>query len=408
MRSRFIRGSAAFVLAGLTGWPAAWGQEFGFVPPTTSPSAGSVAPVDTDQFQTCFLAIEVELLADAATFPYHLKIVPSAQGVELRGYVPSALIRDRALAAARRVCPLPVADGLVVQRNMSLPLPTKLPKDLETQVRQKLAEVCPGSPIEVKVNESGTVHLTGSVPTLQHKAECSRVLRKVPGVTAVRNHLETGHGTVAYTPPPRHSFPTDALPVRPSEPVRPVQPPTEPTIARTTGSVSPVTVTSTSRPAATQSASEPTPSEPPRRFTLMPPPPVTPAPGTLSSEVAERMRPSSAPGSEIQPVSATNVARPSETKTPEKPSSVATKPSGLPFGVAPIPDGRSQTAMKTRIQSVVGPQLRTVDLLFDGRGGLTLILYIDKDADINQTINRIIQVPELSGYELRMDFKMVQ
>ncbi len=414
MRSRFIRGSAAFVLAGLTTWQAAWGQEFGFVPavpPAAAPAAGI-----SDQFQALSLLIEMELLADSATFPYHLEAVPAEQGVELRGYLPSALIRDRALAAARRVCPVPVLDGLVLQRNMALPLPTRLPKDVETQVRQKLAEVCPEAVVDVKVNESGTVQLTGVAPTLQHKAKCSRALRKVPGVTAVRNYLEIGQGIAVHRS-------SQAVP---SELPRPFPSAGEPAVAQANGTVRPVTVTSTARPATTQvrgerpvmpvepvpPAERPAPlpplSEPPRRSTLMPPPPVTPAPGTLASEIAERTR--STP--EIQQVAATETVHGGAAKASDRPAAAPTKPTSLPgsmpFGVAPIPDARSQSVMKTKIHHVVGPQLRTVDLLFDGRGGVTLILYIDKDANIDHAINRIIQVPELSGYELRMDFKMVQ
>jgi hypothetical protein len=416
MRSRLIRGGAAFVLAGLTTWQTAWGQEFGFVPAVPPAAAPAPAAGTTDQFQVLSLLIEMELLADSATFPYHLKVVPVEQGVALRGYLPSALVRDRALAAARRVCPVPVLDGLVLQRNMALPLPTRLPKDVEIQVRQKLAEVCPEAVVDVKVNESGTAHLTGMVPSLQQKAECSRALRKVPGVTAVRNHLEIGQGIAAHR----------ASPVIPVEMPRPFPPPTEPVVAQANSSVSPVTMTSTHRPATTQAFAErsevPVPSspsnyrpaplpplpEPPRRSTVMPPPPVTPAPGTLASEIAERTR--STP--EIQQVAATETASPVAAKVPDRPAAAPTKPTppagSMPFGVAPIPDARTQSVMKTKIHNVVGPQLRMVDLLFDGRGGVTLILYIDKDANMDHAINRIIQVPELSGYELRMDFKMVQ
>lgn len=416
MRSRFIRGGAAFVLAGLTTWQTAWGQEFGFVPAVSPAAASAPAGGTSDQFQVLSLLIEMELLADSATFPYHLKTMPAEQGVELRGYLPSALIRDRALAAARRVCPVPVLDGLVLQRNMALPLPTRLPKDVETQVRQKLAEVCPEAVVDVKVNESGTVQLTGMAPTLQHKAACSRALRKVPGVTAVRNHLEIGQGIAAHRT--SHAVPPE-LP-------RPFPYAGEPTVAQANGTVSPVTVTSAARSATTEVRSErpmmpvppvppaerpaPVPplSEPPRLPAVMPPPPVTPAPGTLASEIAERTR--STP--EIQQATATESVHPGTPKAPERPAAAPTKPTsppgGMPFGVTPIPDARSQSVMKTKIHHVVGPQLRTVDLLFDGRGGVTLILYIDKDANIDHAINRIIQVPELSGYELRMDFKMVQ
>lgn len=424
MRSRIVRHGAAWVLAGVAGWNTVWGQEFGFVPPTASPSpSGAVVAADASQFEIWSLLIEMELLADSATFPYHLKVVPTAEGLELRGYVPSTLIRDRALAAARRVCPLPIADGLVVQRNMSLPIPGRLPKDLESQVRHKLAEACPDTLFEVRISDSGTVHVTGQVPTLHDKVACSRALRKVPGVTAVRNELEVRSASVAQTPPPRAFHHRDVQPL----PVRPI----EPSVASTGSSVTPMTVTSTSRPATTQAVTQPSdapmpspgPSASPvvrphptaegevsRRYSLMPPPPVTPAAGTLSAEVAERVRP--VPPGDVRPVSATETVEKRYEPTPPRFASPATKPTppaaGTPFVSAAMPDARTQSAIKARIRNAVGPEVRSVEMLFDGRGGLTLILYVDQNANIDQAINRVIQIPDLSGYELRLDFKMVQ
>src|SRR5690349_11934263 len=58
------------------------------------------------------MKVELALLADTATFPYYLSSRVAGANLEVRGYVPNAMVRQRVLDIARRTTTLRVVDGL--------------------------------------------------------------------------------------------------------------------------------------------------------------------------------------------------------------------------------------------------------------------------------------------------------
>jgi osmotically-inducible protein OsmY len=392
-RNKRMARLATWAIAGWAGWCVG---DAGLSAPCWAQEKPAAVRMASEQFDIWRALIELELLSDPATFPYSFKVHATADGIELRGYVPSELIRERALALARKVCPLPLTDALVVQRNMSLPLPSKLPKDLPAQVRHRLEQTCPGLAAEVQVNDSGVVRLTGNVPSLEEKLLCSRALRQVPGVSAVRNELEVAGRGIGQAGPGSLSG-HDLQEVRPlsRQVVEKAQPMAAP---------APAPATSTGR------------------WTILPPPPVPPAPGTLRSEVAERLgqrtSPPASSASEVKqagtsgktsepgsaPASSSLPASPVPDSAAPAPGPAASKPSPIAPGV---PEPQVQAVIKSKVRSQLGPDCRSVDLHFDGRGGVILKVHLQQHADIHQAITQILQVPELAGYEVQMDFKLV-
>jgi hypothetical protein len=193
----------------------------------------------------------------------------------------------------------------------------------------------------------------------------------------------TGRPTKGNTPAPANqTTPTQAMP--PTQATQPSMPMNQGTLPRQPVSAIPSSNSSV-------------------RTSIVPPAPVTPARGTLSREIAEREAASRS--EEIRTVAAKQSLPATEaaTQAAEPTASRTDRTSAKP---STVPSARAQGTLKSKIRAASGPQARNVELHFDGNGGLTIVLYLAKDADVNQTINRVIQVPELANYELKMDFKM--
>ena len=456
MRRVLLRGAPALLLSGLAGIGSLWADELVPVqvqPQSQPPQGGQIIVIEAEKARAWAMLIELELLGDPATFPYALKAQANARGMEIQGYVPNTVVRDRALSLARQVCPMTVADGMVVQRNMGLPMPAKAADDLEDVVYDKVTQVCPEVHPVVEINEHGQVTLTGACPSLRDKLECSRALRRVTGVTSVKNMLNAADASMAAVGPTTQAIyvpessakliqqtgasMTGAAPAGGSASVdlgqnvqvlqRPQAAQPRPSLLQKltgrpmkgnapapantnmpTPAMQPTQAMQPSMPMnqgelPRQVVNAPPSSNSSVRTSIVPPAPVTPARGTLSREIAEREAASRT--EEIRTVAARQAqpAREAPSQATEPAASQADKTSAKPSAV---PSARAQGTLKSRIRAACGPQARNVELHFDGNGGLTIVLHLAKDADVNQTINRVIQVPELANYELKMDFKM--
>jgi hypothetical protein len=471
------------VLAGLTGVGSLWADDVipsGSLPATLNGNGSQVIVIEATKARTWAMLIELELLGDPATFPYSLKAQANAKGMELQGYVPNTVVRDRALVLAKKVCPMHIADGIVIQRNLGLPLPAVMPEDLEAAVHERLAQASPSSHADVKLAENGQVTLTGRSDSLLAKLECSRGLRGMKGVTAIKNDLFAPDGLPAFTgqvtqalyipestpqvvqagagfagtappvrvenqgqgaqPAPNAAAPKPALldrlfnrkptaakptPVKSTsqkstevakEPLKPSTPqssppqvvvPTQPAAPLAQSTVATPVHIEPVKPVAALPASKSS-----VRTSIMPPPPVTPAPGILSQEVANKA--TLPPLDDIKTVAA-RTPTPSRDQilpAPEdvQPAATPAKPSTAPTAAKPAgaPSVKVQTALKNKIRTTVGPQAKNVDLQFDGEGGMTVVLYLASDANLDPLVKKLMQIPDLHAYEVKMDVKVQQ
>lgn len=135
------------------------------------------------------MKVELALLADIATFPYHLSVRAAGEMLVLGGYVPNDLVRRHAVEAARRSTFLTVRDDLRVQPNLTPP-----PRSLEVLqeegtelLRRKLDESA--RRIALSARPNGIVVLTGRIDSVEGKVEASRLLRQLSGCTGVVNEL---------------------------------------------------------------------------------------------------------------------------------------------------------------------------------------------------------------------------
>jgi hypothetical protein len=112
--------------------------------------------------------------------------------MEVRGYIPNNIVRERALKTARASCSLEITDELRSHPTLALRSGGVAPRQLEEAVRQALQDAFPEAArdIMVKARANGEVTLTGSIPSWEDKLAVSHCLRKVRGCSAVVNQLK--------------------------------------------------------------------------------------------------------------------------------------------------------------------------------------------------------------------------
>ncbi|HMP57904.1 MAG TPA: BON domain-containing protein [Gemmatales bacterium] len=151
--------------------------------------------------------IEHAWLADPVTFPYPLKVRSTAQGFELTGLVPSAVISDRALALAQQAASTPVVNRIVIVPNMAMAFPAAQGPAFGDEARERLEQVSPirGRQLELRARKDGQLILTGRADSEEQKLEFARALRGLPGATSVVNNMvvtAAGAATPASSPTP--------------------------------------------------------------------------------------------------------------------------------------------------------------------------------------------------------------
>src|SRR5262249_25179711 len=78
-------------------------------------ASGPRAPITEDPNRIREIRVELAWFGDPITFPCQLGACVQKGVLELRGYVPSTAIRERAVKLARQVCSLSVIDHLQVR-----------------------------------------------------------------------------------------------------------------------------------------------------------------------------------------------------------------------------------------------------------------------------------------------------
>jgi osmotically-inducible protein OsmY len=199
MRTALRRAGLALVAAGTLGIvPPALAQKLPEYPLHSETAAQPMEVADSPQAmpegEARLLEIKVELalMADLSTFPYHLAARASGGTVEVRGYIPNDIVRQRAMKIARDTCSLEISDELRTHPTLSYRSAVVAPRPLEEAVLDALQQAFPeaSKDITVKARPNGEVTLTGSISSWEEKLAVSHSLRKVRGCSAVVNHLK--------------------------------------------------------------------------------------------------------------------------------------------------------------------------------------------------------------------------
>jgi hypothetical protein len=166
----------------------------GAVPPQGTILGAEEHPVVVSTAQTRLEEIKVELawLADITTFCYELGARINEGSLEVRGFVPNEVMREKALQIARQHTSFSVVDKLQLMPSLSARsagVPVDEVKEAATTLlNEKLSGEIKG--LQVKAAITGQVTVNGSVPSLEEKLAVSRVLRQVHGCNGVVNHLQ--------------------------------------------------------------------------------------------------------------------------------------------------------------------------------------------------------------------------
>jgi osmotically-inducible protein OsmY len=160
------------------------------------------ARLEPERVQPVEAMIESAWLADPLTFQYALKARVTDGGVELRGYVPTQMLKQRALHVAQSVSSSAINDQIQVQPNMEILLPGVAGPGFAEEALSRIKKTNPdvGNSISIHLGVGGVVTLTGHASTLEDKLRIARCLRGMPGCAAVRNNIVIGNNTLSATP----------------------------------------------------------------------------------------------------------------------------------------------------------------------------------------------------------------
>jgi hypothetical protein len=267
------------------------------------------------------MKVELALLADIATFPYYLGARAAGGTLELRGYVPNDMVRQRALELARRNTFLTVNDALKIQTSLSTRPPLRPARVLQKEgaelLHRKLGD--PAKKMSLGVRPNGVIVVTGPIDSVESRLAVSRLFRQLSGCFGVANELivqqslHDGQHVVKVTRDGLMVVPLSALGLQPQIVASP--PPPMPMPAK-----------------AAPTTAAPTPVAASPSVVLPPPVPVVPQPAKLPEKKSSA--PAIPPSTILPPPPATNSldARKEELRLP---TVVTPKPANTPPKVEP-------------------------------------------------------------------------
>ena len=146
--------------------------------------------------------IEMAWLADPITFPFALRVVPTATAFEIHGAVPSAAVKKQALNIARIHGQATITDRVNVVALGKQAAARRAPDDLRKDLEQRLREIAPAlaKSILIQTDEEGRVTLTGSTNSWDEKRSLGQALRSIPGCICVVNQLQFAGAPTADDP----------------------------------------------------------------------------------------------------------------------------------------------------------------------------------------------------------------
>jgi hypothetical protein len=177
------------------------------------------------------MKVELALLGDPTTFPYHLDPHVEGPTLLLRGFVPNDAVRKHALELARTSTVLSVSDALKIHTKLSMRVAGIAPAELEKAAVDLLTEGFPEviEGIEVKAKASGQITVSGSARSYEEKLNVSRHLRRLTGCTSVLNQLKVipvvrdGSSLTMVTADGQHLVPNEiaeeGMSVTPAKPI---------------------------------------------------------------------------------------------------------------------------------------------------------------------------------------------
>jgi hypothetical protein len=324
-----------------------------------------------------------------------------------------------------------------------------VPATLADDVRKRLSKVQPEASMDVVVNASvtGLVTLSGSASSWEEKLAYSRALRGLPGCTGVLNEMGVPAAVAARSSATRPVSAVEKI-ARPVDTPRAalsgvvvadgvppaaapprVEPELQVTVIETPKAVKPANAGRTSLLDLFRPHEAPTRLKPPdemaspqehvatsSEFTPVSPPPRRKMwwqrnqvashdnPG-LQDANAKRTSDTTA-----SPVVSSSTSTPTESAV--KPANLQTMrprpqdirtPARKPEG---MPSAASQEQIKTKLESTLKKSASKVDLKFDGKGGVQVIVYVTGQADLKTTAESVLQVPELMPYDVKIELRI--
>jgi osmotically-inducible protein OsmY len=243
--------------------------------------------------------VELAWLDDPATFPCQIAAQVTPSGLEIRGFVPSQAVRERATRIARQNCSLPVIDHLHVESGVASFCPIRTKEQLRPAIAACMQNHFGGQleKLQVTCNDRGEITVKGEINTIQERLAVSKHLQSVAGCTCVHNLLHVPGDTV--------------------EPIRPVAPPAIAASAKRESKL----------------AEQPKTATAPRD---VPPPTLPPVAPPLQAKISEPKMPqvTVAPA---QPPAASKAPEPRQIQAPPPPSvaSSSSMPPAIPWPVMP-------------------------------------------------------------------------
>ncbi len=354
------------------------------------------------------IRVELAWLADPLTFPHYLKARVTGSGLEVRGYLPTAAVRDRALAVARHHSPLPVIDHLKVHPNIPPRFVLPDPNLAET-VQTALEGVLPaGATVSVRCLAPGCVALVGSVGSPEEQLAVCRALRRVDGCASVTCQLQAA----AFAAPAPAPAPVamNQLQIRPQQvtaqytplPV-PIQTPSPPAAAvrRPTGVEKTMPYTLPSPPPMI-SMDVPVPPVPPvvQAVPTMPPPAKQTAP--VASAPPPVPRPVEKAGGYTPPAPpALPAVIQAGNRSPAAPPGPSAAPATVRFEARPAPPAAPPelaARLRQRLMQVCGPAAKQIEVEFKSATAIQVRLTVASEAEGQRLGTMVMGLPELARY----------
>jgi hypothetical protein len=165
--------------------------------------------LDPEQVRVEEVNIELAWLGDPATFSCLLAAQIQDGSLRVRGFVPSELVRRRALALARTHTGLRVVDALQVCDDMAVNRRGGWPEELQRGAARLLLQAFPGeaSSFQIQAAAGGVVAVAGTVTSREDQLGVSRYLRRLPGCSCVLNQLEVVPAAEVMQTPSPYPYP---------------------------------------------------------------------------------------------------------------------------------------------------------------------------------------------------------
>ena len=230
---------------------------FGLLP--AKPAAVPMPPLREDTNRLIEILTELAWINDPVTFPFYLEARVEGPNLKVRGNVPSQAVRDRALQLAKKNSPLPLADHLKINANLTFRPVHATPDQLQNLARAALREVLPrqAKSLQTRSSANGRIGVIGTVDSFEEKLVVSQALRRLRSCTVVVNLVKVASDpdgqvarSVVPSPPAAtaSTLPATSVPALDRPGIAPGNPPAVEAIGPTTPPIADKTAVEPSSP----------------------------------------------------------------------------------------------------------------------------------------------------------------